>query len=67
MMRLQFWLQLRPVFSDLKASLCLYLQHFNKLYIAGGNAVGPYKDHFIIGQNEGKKLKFHKNGYIYVT
>jgi hypothetical protein len=37
------------------------------MYTAGGNAVGPYKGHFVIDQNDGKKLKFHRNRYIYVT
>jgi hypothetical protein len=37
------------------------------VHTAGGNAVGPYKDHFCIGQKSIKKLKFPKNRYKYVT
>jgi hypothetical protein len=27
----------------------------------GANAVGPYKDHFSMGQKDSKNLKFQKN------
>jgi hypothetical protein len=36
------------------------------VHTLGGNAVGPYTDHFCMGQKDGKKLKFHKNQHNYV-
>jgi hypothetical protein len=30
------------------------------VYSSGGNAVGPYKDHFWKGQKDGKKVNFEK-------
>jgi hypothetical protein len=53
-------------FECILTSICIILICYT-VYTAGGNAVGPYTDHFSKGQNHAKKLKFRKNRYKYVT
>jgi hypothetical protein len=56
-MVLHYKAQFQCVLYDLKAFRYL-LVTFNQLFTPGGNAVGPYKDHFSIGQKDSKTLKF---------
>jgi hypothetical protein len=53
--------------SILKAICDISIYLLYNIHTAGGNAVGPYKDHFCMGKKGAKKLKYPKNQYKYAT